>query len=249
MRIIAIANHKGGVGKTTSVMNIGAALAQRGKRVLLVDLDAQANLTTSMLGIEPNISIYHSFTKVEALPVHKIADNLHLVPSSLDMAGAELEISARLSREFILKDLLDPIADNYDYILLDCAPSLGIITLNALVASSELYIPLTAEALPSKGLTKLLDILDNVKKRLNPLIQLSGVIITRYERSKLSQMVEEMLRVNFESVVFKTKIRKNVSIAEAPLYTQDVLRYAKDSNGAIDYSVLTDEIILQETKK
>lgn len=243
MRIIAIANHKGGVGKTTSVMNIGAALAQRGKRVLLVDLDAQANLTTSMLGEEPQISIYNAIVNDEALPIHHIADNIHLVPSSLDMAGAELEISARMSREYLLKDLLEPVADNYDYVLLDCSPSLGIITLNALTACTDLFIPLTAEALPSKGLTKLLDIVDNVKKRLNRHIRLSGVIITRYERSKLSQMVEEMLRDKFGSVVFNTKIRKNIAIAEAPLYTQDVLTYAKDSNGAKDYQDLADEII------
>lgn len=243
MRIIAIANHKGGVGKTTSVMNIGAALAQRGKRVLLVDLDAQANLTTSMLGEEPQISIYNAIVNDEALPIHHIADNIHLVPSSLDMAGAELEISARMSREYLLKDLLEPVADNYDYVLLDCSPSLGIITLNALTACTDLFIPLTAEALPSKGLTKLLDIVDNVKKRLNRHIRLSGVIITRYERSKLSQMVEEMLREKLGSVVFTTKIRKNIAIAEAPLYTQDVISYAKDSNGAKDYQDLADEII------
>lgn len=243
MRIIAIANHKGGVGKTTSVMNIGAALAQRGKKVLLVDLDAQANLTTSMLGEEPQISIYNAIVNDEALPIHHIADNIHLVPSSLDMAGAELEISARMSREYLLKDLLEPVADNYDYVLLDCSPSLGIITLNALTACTDLFIPLTAEALPSKGLTKLLDIVDNVKKRLNRHIRLSGVIITRYERSKLSQMVEEMLREKFGSVVFTTKIRKNIAIAEAPLYTQDVISYAKDSNGAKDYQDLADEII------
>lgn len=243
MRIIAIANHKGGVGKTTSVMNIGAALAQRGKRVLLVDLDAQANLTTSMLGEDPQISIYNAIVNDEALPIHHIADNIHIVPSSLDMAGAELEISARMSREYLLKDLLEPVADNYDYVLLDCSPSLGIITLNALTACTDLFIPLTAEALPSKGLTKLLDIVDNVKKRLNRHIRLSGVIITRYERSKLSQMVEEMLREKFGSVVFTTKIRKNIAIAEAPLYTQDVISYAKDSNGAKDYQDLADEII------
>lgn len=243
MRIIAIANHKGGVGKTTSVMNIGAALAQRGKKVLLVDLDAQANLTTSMLGEEPQISIYNAIVNDEALPIHHIADNIHLVPSSLDMAGAELEISARMSREYLLKDLLEPVADNYDYVLLDCSPSLGIITLNALTACTDLFIPLTAEALPSKGLTKLLDIVDNVKKRLNRHIRLSGVIITRYERSKLSQMVEEMLREKFGSIVFNTKIRKNIAIAEAPLYTQDVISYAKDSNGAKDYQDLADEII------
>lgn len=245
--IIAIANHKGGVGKTTSVASIGAALAQRGKRTLLVDLDAQANLTTSLLGEEPEQTIYNALTSKEPLPILEVKENLSIVPSSLDMAGVELEISSRMSREYLLKDLIEPIASTYDYILLDCAPSLGIITLNALVAATELYIPLTAEALPSRGLTKLIDILQNVQKRLNPDIALSGVIITRYEKSKLSQMVEEALRANYGKAVFNTRIRKNVAIAEAPLYGKDVLTYSPDSNGSKDYRELTEEIIQRTT--
>lgn len=241
--IIAVANHKGGVGKTTSVASIGAILSQMGKRTLLIDLDAQANLTSSLLPTEPERTIYDSLKGGEPLPIIVVKENLSIVPSSLDMAGVELELSSRMSREYLLKDLLEPIADNYDYILLDCAPSLGIITLNALVAATELYIPLTAEALPSKGLTKLLEILQNVQKRLNPSIALSGVLITRYEKSKLSQMVEEALRANYGEAVFNTKIRKNVAIAEAPLYSQDIVAYAPDSNGAKDYKSLTEEIL------
>lgn len=239
-RIIAMANHKGGVGKTTSVASIGAVLSKSSK-VLIVDLDAQANLTTSFLSEESEKTIYGAF-KGEELPIVNIGENLDIVPSSLEMAGIELEISGRMQREYILKDLIEPIAEKYDYILLDCPPSLGLVTINAFVAAKELFIPLTAEALPSKGLTMLLDILGMVQKRLNREIELTGVIITRYEKSKLSQMVESSLRGNFGDIIFKTKIRKNVSIAEAPLYTQSVLTYAPSSNGAQDYIELATEI-------
>lgn len=240
-RIIAMANHKGGVGKTTSVASIGAALSET-DRVLMIDLDAQANLTTSFLKEEQEATIYEAIAKGAALPIVSVNDNLDIVPSSLEMAGIELEISGRMQREYILKDLIEPIADNYDYILLDCPPSLGLITINAFVASKELFIPLTAEALPSKGLTMLLDILAMVQKRLNKEIELTGVIITRYEKSKLSQMVEDSLRKNFGDIIFQTRIRKNVSIAEAPLYNLSVLSYAPNSKGSQDYIGLTAEI-------
>lgn len=239
-RIIAMANHKGGVGKTTSVAAIGAALAKTDK-VLMIDLDAQANLTTSFIKEEQEPTIYEAM-KGAALPIVQLSDNLDIVPSSLSMAGIELEISGRMQREYILKDLIEPIADKYDYILLDCPPSLGLVTINAFVAASELYIPLTAEALPSKGLTMLLDILGMVQKRLNKDIELSGIIITRYEKSKLSEMVVDTLRRNFGDVVFQTKIRKNIAIAEAPLYTESVLTYAPSSKGTQDYLNLTEEI-------
>lgn len=239
-RIIALANHKGGVGKTTSVASIGAVLSNTHK-VLMIDLDAQANLTTSFLQEEQEETIYGAF-KGNALPIVNIKENLDIVPSSLEMAGIELEISGRMQREYILKDLIEPIADQYDYILLDCPPSLGLVTINAFVSATELFIPLTAEALPSKGLTMLMDILAMVQKRLNKEINLAGIIITRYEKSKLSQMVEESLRDNFGEIVFKTRIRKNVAIAEAPLYTESVISYAPNSNGTQDYTELTAEI-------
>lgn len=244
-RIIAMANHKGGVGKTTSVAAIGSVLSQMGKRTLLVDLDAQANLTTSLLSNEPEQTIYQALKGETALPVLPISENLSLVASTLDMAAVEIDLSSRYSREFILAKLLKPVADNYDYILLDCPPSLGLVTINALVAANELFIPLTAEALPSRGLAKLTNILDMVRENLNGSIVLSGVIITRWESTNLSKMVEAQLRGNFGDTIFKTKIRKNVAIAEAPLYTQDVVTYDPHSNGAKDYRALTAEIVAQ----
>lgn len=241
-RIIAIANHKGGVGKTTTVAAIGAALAAKGLNTLLVDLDSQANLTSSLFKGEPEETIYTALKGKSSVPTIKIRDGLSLTPSTLDMAGVELELSSTIQREFILKDLLEPIQDRYDYILLDCPPSLGLIVVNALVAADEVMIPLTAEALPFKGLVKLTDIITMVGKRLNPSLRLSGIIITRWERGRLSQNVEAALRRHYGGLVFNTKIRKNVSVAEAPLSGKDLLSYAPNSNGAADYKTLTEEI-------
>lgn len=248
-RKIAVANHKGGVGKTTSVAALGSALAAKGRRTLLVDLDAQANLTTSFLAVEPEETIYDSFKDGKPLPVVRLRENLDLVASSLDMAGAELDLSSRYSREYILRKLIKPVEQEYDYILFDCPPSLGLVTINGLVAATELYIPLTAEALPSRGLAKLTNIVQMVRENLNEDLRLSGVIITRWEGTNLSKMVEEQLRSIFKETIFQTRIRKNVAIAEAPLYAKDVITYAPDSNGAKDYRALAEEVLSQEGGK
>lgn len=241
-RIIAIANHKGGVGKTTTAAALGSIFAEEGRRTLLIDLDAQANLTASFLKEEQEKTIYNALKGEVDLPVIHVRENLDIVASSLDMAAAELELISRMNREYILKKLLQPLEDNYDFILLDCPPSLGLVTINALVAAKELFIPLTAEALPSRGLTKLTNILQMVRENLNRDIFLSGIIITRWEPTKLSKMVEQQLRANFGDTIYKTKIRKNVAIAEAPLYFTDIVTYSPDSNGARDYRALADEI-------
>lgn len=248
-KVIAITNHKGGVGKTTSTASIGAALAERGFNTLLIDLDAQANLTTSLLTEEADITIYNAIRGENPLPIIPLREGLSIVPSSLDMAGVELDLSSRYSREYILQKLLKPIRGAYDFILLDCPPSLGLVTINALVAAEELFIPLTAETLPSKGLAKLTNIVQMVRENLNENITLSGIIITRWENTTLSKRVEAQLREAFGEVVFKTKIRKNITIAEAPLYAKDILTYSPDSNGARDYKALTEEIINQRGRK
>lgn len=247
-RIIAVANHKGGVGKTTTVASVGAILASKGRRTLLIDLDAQANLTSCFLRQEPEQTVYNAMKGEIELPITHVRENLDLVASSLDMAGVELDIVGRLSREYILRNLLKPVADNYDYVLLDNPPSLGLVTVNALVAATELFIPLTAEALPTKGLQRLLDILKMVQQGVNPTIRLSGVIITRWEGSNISKGIEMQLRDLFGSSIFKTKIRKNVAIVEAQLYSKDIVSYAPKSNGAKDYESLTEEILGQEPK-
>lgn len=243
-RIIAVANHKGGVGKTTSVASIGAALCSMGRKVLLVDLDAQANLTTSLYADEPTATIYEALKgEAEALPVVEVKDGLNLVCSDLGMAGVELDLASRTCREYVLKDLLEPLQANYDYILLDCPPSLGLVTINAFVAATDLFIPLTAEALPSKGIKMLTDVLAMVRKRLNPTLALSGVMITRYKRTKLSQVVEDSLRATFGENLFNTRIRENVAVAEAPLFSQSIVDYLPQSNGAQDYKALTAEVV------
>ena len=240
--IIAIANHKGGVGKTTSAANIGAALARKGKRTLLIDLDAQQNLTFFFLKDEVEVSIYDALTGKAALPIIQIKENLYLTPSSIDLARAELDLSARIAREGILKNLLQPIAQDYDFILLDCPPSLGIVTYNALVAANALYITLTAEALPYKGLTMLEDVVGEIQA-LNRELSISGVFITRYNNRNLNNIVVEQIRERYGSKVFSTKIRENIALAEAPLEGEDIFTYAPDSNGAKDYDSLAEEIL------
>lgn len=245
MKVIAIANHKGGVGKTTFTASVGASLAARGYRTLLVDLDAQANLTASLLmdDEEAGRTIYNALSEKKGLPVVKISERLHLTPSALELAGIELELSGAISREFILKDLLEPVASDYDFMLLDCPPSLGLIAVNAFVAASEVIIPLTAEALPFKGLTMIGDIVEMVKRRLNPSLEISGIVLNRWAGRKLNKVVEEALRDRFPGLVYNTRIRENISIAEAPLTKSDIYTYAPGSNGATDFQAVTEELL------
>ncbi|MBR4305492.1 MAG: ParA family protein [Ruminiclostridium sp.] len=243
MKIIAIANHKGGVGKTTSVANLGVALARKGKRVLLIDLDAQQNLTFFFLkDEEAEVSIFDALKGTAPLPVLHIRENLDLTPSSIDLARAEQDLNGRIAREYLLKNLLAEAGANYDFILLDCPPSLGVVTYNALVASTDLYITLTAEALPYKGLTMLEEVVGELKA-LNRELCISGVFITRYNNRNLNNIVAEQIRERYGDKVFKTKIRENIAVAEAPLAGEDIFTYAPESNGAKDYEALADEIL------
>ncbi len=242
-RVIAFANHKGGVSKTTSVANIGALLADKGESVLLIDLDAQANLTDYFLQERPEESIFNAFTNEEPLPILEVNRHLHIIPSSLDMVGLETHIAGNKDRAELLKALIEPIQGQYNYILIDCPPNLGIATLNALTASTDLYIPLTAEAIPVRGLKMLTDAMERVRSIKNPKIKLSGIIISRWGGRNLNRLIEESLRKNFGTIVFNTKIRENISIAEAPTFHQDITTYAPNSHGAEDYKALTAEII------
>lgn len=248
-KVIAVANHKGGVGKTTSVACIGAGLARHGKRTLLIDLDAQQNLTFSLMGDkETESSVYDSLTTGTPLPVVEIRENLDLVPSSLELARAETDLSSKMMREAQLKNRIAEIAGDYDYIFLDCPPSLGIITTNALVAATELYIPLTAEALPLKGLTMLDEVVEEIRQAINPRLELGGVFITRYNNRKLNKDVVEAISSRYGSKVFSTKIRENIALAEMPVTGMSIYEYDPNSNGATDYEALTEEILSRETK-
>ena len=240
-QIISIVNHKGGVGKTTSVSSLGVALARMGKRVLLVDLDAQGNLTDTLTKTPGDRSIYDSLRTLETLPVVNIREGLDLCPSSIDLVSMDLELADKKEREYRLSRLLQGL--DYEYILLDCPPSLGLLTINALTASTKVIIPLTPEALPAKGLGTLLDIIERTKETLNPGLSLGGILITRYNRRKINRLVEETLRETFGDSVFKTKIRENVDISESPLQCKDIYSYSPDSIGAKDYESLALEVV------
>ena len=242
--VIAIANHKGGVGKTTSTVNLGAALQRMGKKVLLVDLDPQANLTQSLRLTEHRPTVYEALRGEGQLEPVEVLPGLDVVTSTLDLSGAEVELSSEAGREYILKELLEPLRRRYGYILLDSPPSLGLLTINAFTAAEEVYIPLQAHYLAMQGLSKLQEVVDRVGKRLNKGLRIGGVFITQYDQRKvLNREVAETIRKHFPSVVFRTAIRDNVALAEAPTAGQDVLRYAPRSTGAADYQALAKEVI------
>lgn len=242
-KIISIANHKGGVGKTTTVACIGAGLAKKGYKVLLIDLDAQANLTSSLMRDEPEISIYDTIVNDKPLNIINVKENLDIIPASLDLATAEIELSSSMDREYILVEQLEQIKNNYNYIIIDCPPSLGLLTINALVASTDLYIPMSAEVLPTKGMNSLIKSIEMVKRRANKNLELSGIIFTRWHGRKLNKALEEQLRIQFGNIIFNTKIRENITIAEAPLMAVDLFTYNSHCNGAKDYMSLVNEII------
>lgn len=245
-KIISLANHKGGVGKTCSAVNIGACLSKHGKHVLLIDIDPQANLSLSLGIKEPKKSIYHVLTEKGSFEeiIVKITDKLHVIPSSLDLSGAELELASTTGREFVLKELLVPLKKKYDFILIDCPPSLGLLTINAFTASDEVYIPLQAQFLATQGLAKLSDIIERVKKKLNKRLEIGGVFLTQYDKRKvLNREVAGSVEGFFKDKVFKTKIRDNIALGEAPSSGLDIFRYNSKSSGAVDYLALTKEVL------
>ncbi|WP_239774506.1 ParA family protein [Tenacibaculum finnmarkense] len=243
-KVISISNHKGGVGKTTSSINIGAGLVKLKKKVLLIDLDPQANLSQSLGVLEPELNIYGALRGDYELQPIEIIEGLYLVPSTLDLSGAEVEMSGEPGREYILKELIDPIKDNYDFIIIDSPPSLGLLTINSFTASDEILIPLQAQYLALQGLTKLLEVVDKIKKRLNKGLKVGGVFITQYDKRKvLNRDVASTIDLHFKDTVFKTKIRDNIALAEAPAQGLDIFRYNPKSYGAEDYLKLSKEIL------
>ena len=243
-RIIATAALKGGVAKTTTTVSVGCILSQKEYKVLLVDLDAQANMTSSLLeDFDDSASIYESLVKQTPLQPITISDTLDVVPSDLRLAAVDLEIGSQLARERYLANLLAPIKENYDFIILDCPPSLGLTTLNALTACTDILVPLVAEVLPFEGLKMIQWAVNMVKKSVNPNLNIIGVLITQAVNTKLCRMMEENIRRSLGDMVFKTKIRHNTTIAEAPAVHQDIVTYDRKSHGAEDYMAFTEELL------
>ena len=244
MKKIVVVNNKGGIGKTTSVQNISACLARSGKKTLILDLDPQTNLSESfgIFGVEPNM--FHSFSDGEPLNLIPIYDNLTIVPSSIDFAGIEIEIAQKMRREYILEKLLKPLENQFDYCVMDCPPSLGLITINALTAGDYVLIPLEAEYLAYRGLDTIRDLIANVKTEINNRLLITGVFFTKIKPTlSLTKAITEEVSKTFGDTLLKSSIRVNVALAESQSNGKDIFAYDPESNGAIDYKKLVDEIV------
>jgi chromosome partitioning protein len=246
MPVISICNLKGGTGKTTTTLNLGAALARAGKRVLLIDFDPQGNLT-ECLGREAEAAerdVYHLLEGGKSFNPIQISERLELLPTTLDLAAAEHALASEAGGSSILKEILSPHRDRYDYVLIDCSPSIGTIVINALTASDSIIVPIQAEYLALQGLKKLTDVIEKTQRRLNSALKVSGILITQYDsRTVLSRQIADAVQERFRAEIFETKIRQNVAIAESQANNLDIFSYAPQSAGAEDYAALSAEVI------
>lgn len=252
--VISIVNQKGGVGKTTTTVNLSAYLGVKHKKVLLIDLDPQGNATSGVGVDKGNLenTVYDVMvndTPISQAIVATSAKNVSICPTNINLAGAEVELVSAMSREQILKNAISEVSDKYDYIIIDCPPSLGILTINALTASDGVVVPIQGEYYALEGLTQLIDTINIVKKKLNPSLGIIGVVLTMYDnRTQLTRQVREEVEKFFGEKVFKTYIPRNVRLAEAPSHGQAISHYDPSSKGAKAYDMLAAELI-KRTKK
>ena len=251
-RIIAIANQKGGVGKSTKTINLGSCLAEMGKNVLAIDIDPQGN-TTSGLGVDKNESentLYELLlgeAEIQKCIMPNIQESLSLIPSNMDLAGAEIELIGIDNKEYILKDAVAKIQNDYDFIIMDCPPSLSMLTINAMTAADSIIVPIQCEYYALEGLSQLVHTIQLVQDRLNPKLEIEGVVFTMYDaRTNLSLEVVENVKDNLKQNIYKTIIPRNVRLAEAPSHGMPINIYDAKSAGAESYRLLAEEVINRE---
>ena len=253
-RVIAVANQKGGVGKSTTAINLSACLAEKEKKVLTIDMDPQGN-TTSGLGVDKNNvenTLYELLlgeAETKDTIVKDVVENVDLIPSNVNLSGAEIELIGVDEKEYILKKIIDKVRRKYDYIIIDCPPSLNMLTINALTAANSVLVPIQCEYYALEGLSQLIHTIDLVKDRLNKKLVMEGVVFTMYDaRTNLSLQVVENVKDNLQQNIYKTIIPRNVRLAEAPSYGQPITLYDTKSAGAEAYRLLAEEVINREVK-
>ncbi|QOR74233.1 chromosome partitioning protein [Cruoricaptor ignavus] len=252
-KIIGVANQKGGVGKTTTAVNLAAALGVLEKSILLIDADPQANATSGLGVEEVSHSTYnlleHSVPAKECI-LKTTSPNVDIIPSHIDLVAAEIELVDRENREYMMREALDKVRDEYDFIIIDCAPSLGLITVNALTAADSVIIPIQCEYFALEGLGKLLNTIKNVQKIHNPELDIEGLLLTMFDsRLRLSNQVVEEVNSHFPEMVFETIISRNVRLSEAPSFGESILMYDAESKGAVQYIQLAEEVLLKNQDK
>lgn len=251
-RIIAIANQKGGVGKTTTAINLSSCLAEKGKKVLAVDMDPQGNMTSG-LGVDKNSvekTIYDLIIgeiEVENVIIENVLDNLDIIPTSIDLSAAEIELIDVEDKEFVLKNAIHKVKEQYDFVIIDCPPSLSMLTINAMTTADSIIVPIQCEYYALEGLSQLIHTVELVKSRLNPILEIEGVVFTMYDaRTNLSLQVVENVKDNLQQTIYKTIIPRNIRLAEAPSYGMPINVYDPKSTGAESYMKLADEVIDKE---